>query len=89
MAKQVTFDQAERKKEQAAALMERIGESDRADDFDDMSVDEYAEHRGLQLIANPNRRKTRQRRMATGTKLRQAVCESKGCVHRLDQLSRK
>jgi hypothetical protein len=52
MAKTVTREQAERKKSQAAAFMERIGEDDRADEFDDMSVDEYAEHRGLQ-IANP------------------------------------
>jgi hypothetical protein len=55
MAKSVTREQAERKKSQAAAFMERIGESDRADEFDDMCVDEYAEHRGLQ-IANPTRK---------------------------------
>ena len=54
MAKSVTREQAERKKTQAAAFMERIGEDDRASDFDDMSVDEYAERRGLQ-IANPKR----------------------------------
>ena len=46
MAKQVTREQAERKKQQAVTLMERIGDTDRADEFDDMSVDEYAEHRG-------------------------------------------
>jgi len=63
MAKTVTREQAERKKTQAAAFMERIGESDRADEFDDMSVDDYAEHRGLQ-IANPNR-KVRKTTMAT------------------------
>jgi len=50
-----TREQAERKKSQAAAFMERIGDSDRADEFDDMSVDEYAEQRGLQ-IANPTRK---------------------------------
>jgi hypothetical protein len=33
MAKQVTVEQAERKKQQAAAFMERIGEPDRADEF--------------------------------------------------------
>lgn len=58
----VTREQAERKKIQAAAFMERIGDSDRADDFDEMSVDEYAEHRGLQ-IANPTR-KVRKTNMA-------------------------
>jgi hypothetical protein len=63
MAKQVTREQAERKKAQAATLMERIGEDDRADQFDDMSVEEYAEHRGFQLVANP-RRKARKTTMA-------------------------
>ena len=62
MAKSVTREQAERKKTQAAAFMERIGEDDRASDFDDMSVDEYAERRGLQ-IANP-KRKARKTTMA-------------------------
>jgi hypothetical protein len=42
MARQVTREQAERKKAQAATLMDRIGDSDRAEEFDDMSVDEYA-----------------------------------------------
>ena len=60
--KPVTREQAERKKTQAAAFMERIGESDRADGFDDTSVDDYAEHRGLQ-IANPTR-KARKTKMA-------------------------
>jgi hypothetical protein len=55
MAKQVTGAGGERKKEQAAAFTERIGEPDRASDFDDMSVDEYVERRGLQ-ITNPRRR---------------------------------
>jgi hypothetical protein len=65
MAKQVTREQAERKKAQAAAFMERIGESDRADEFDDMSVDEYAEHRGLQ-IANPQRKARKTNMAAAG-----------------------
>ena len=52
MAKQVTHDQAERKKAQAAAFMERIGQPDRAEEFAGMSVEEYAEHKGLR-IANP------------------------------------
>jgi hypothetical protein len=53
MAKEVTQEQAERKKAQAAEFMSRIGQPDRAEEFDKMSVDEYAEHKGLRL-ANPN-----------------------------------
>jgi hypothetical protein len=61
----VTREQAERKKTQAAAFMERIGESDRADEFDDMSVDDYAEHRGRQ-IANPTRKARKTNMAAAG-----------------------
>ena len=71
MAKQVTHEQAERKKQQAAAFLERIGESDRADEFDDMSVDGYAEHRGLQ-IANP-RGKVRKTAMATKSEIQEQL----------------
>jgi hypothetical protein len=63
--KPVTREQAERKKTQAAAFMERIGESDRADGFDDTSVDDYAEHRGLQ-IANPTRKARKTKMAASG-----------------------
>jgi hypothetical protein len=39
MAKALTGEQAEGKKSQAARFMERIGQSDRAGEFDQMSVD--------------------------------------------------
>jgi hypothetical protein len=82
VAKQVTREQAERKKHQAAAFMERIGEPDRADEFDDMSVEEYAEHRGFDLVANP-RRKARKKTMAAGTKaeLSDAIDEAVGVLN--------
>jgi hypothetical protein len=56
MAKQrtVTREQAETKKEQGASLMEHIGDPERADEYRDMSVEEYAEGRGLSLT-NPQR----------------------------------
>jgi len=64
VAKEITREQAERKKQQAAEFMERIGESDRADEFDSMSVDEYAEHRGFRLT-NPSKSR-RRKTMANG-----------------------
>ncbi len=64
MAKEVTREQAERKRDQAAAFLERIGQSDRAQDFADMSVDEYADQKGLR-ISNPRRRRERAQ-MANG-----------------------
>ena len=51
--------------------MERIGDSDRADEFDGLSVDEYAEHRGLK-IANP-RGTGRKANMATKSELQEQV----------------
>jgi hypothetical protein len=39
VAKEVTREQAERKKTQAAEFMDRMGDPDRADEFDDMSVE--------------------------------------------------
>ena len=42
--------------------MDRIGDPDRADEFDDRSFEEYADHRGFRLT-NPQRRTI----MATST----------------------
>ena len=72
MAKSVTREQAERKRQQAVTLMERIGDTDRADEFGDMSVEEYAEHRGLDLVNNPNR-KERNQSMATKAELQEQL----------------
>ncbi|HXP87709.1 MAG TPA: hypothetical protein VN841_23455 [Bryobacteraceae bacterium] len=58
MAKEITREQAERKKAQAVAFLERIGEPDRAEEFEDMDVEEYAEHKGVRL-ANPRTFKRR------------------------------
>jgi hypothetical protein len=48
---------------QAAAFIARTGERDRGAEFDDMTVHEYAEHRGFELVGNPSR-KTRKQNMA-------------------------
>jgi hypothetical protein len=58
MPREVTREKAERKKAQAEAFLERIGEPDRAQEFSDMSVDAYATHKGLRL-SNPAMRKRR------------------------------
>ena len=56
MAKEVTREQAATKKAQAASLMERTGQPDRAEEFRSMSLEQYAEHRGLRLT-NPRARR--------------------------------
>lgn len=54
--KQLTLDQADRKRIQAADFLDRIGQPDRAEDFRRMTAQEYAEHRGVAL-ANPTTRR--------------------------------
>ena len=56
MAKEVTREQAATKKQQAAELMERTGQPDRSQEFRSMSVEQYAEHRGLRLTNLRSRR---------------------------------
>jgi hypothetical protein len=52
-------------KAKAADFMERIGDDDRASEFDAMTVDEYAANKGLTL-SNPSRdRKRRKVKMAS------------------------
>ena len=60
MTKQFTREQAARKKAQAAAFMERIGQPERAEEFETMSVDEYAEQKGIR-VSNPTTRRERNR----------------------------
>lgn len=47
VGKALTREQAARKKDQAAAFMNRIGQPDRAAEFESMSVSEYADGKGL------------------------------------------
>ena len=54
MAKEITRSQADRKRAQAVTFMERIGLADRAEEFDQMSTDEYAEHKGFTLNPTSN-----------------------------------
>jgi hypothetical protein len=60
----VTREQAEAMKAKAGDFLERIGDADRAEEFDAMSIDDYADHKGLTL-SNPSRTsKRRQSAMA-------------------------
>lgn len=54
---QFTRQEAERKRQQAVAFMERLGQETEADRFAEMDVAEYAESRGAELVENPNHRR--------------------------------
>jgi hypothetical protein len=49
--KQYTADQVQAKKDKAVQfLRDVVGDDDKADEFDDMDVDEYAEHKKIQIV---------------------------------------
>ena len=64
-SKTVTREQAEAKRQKAVDFLNRIGNSDAADEFSAMSTAEYAEHKGLTL-ANPKNKGRRKCSMANG-----------------------
>jgi hypothetical protein len=52
--KVLTRSEAESKRLKAIEFLRRIGKDDDADRFEDMSTDEYAEHKVAQLLENPH-----------------------------------
>jgi hypothetical protein len=67
VAKFITIGDAETKRHKAVDFLRRIGQDDNADKFDDMTPEEYAEHKGLELIENPQlNRQDRRKHMARG-----------------------
>src|SRR5215469_8261127 len=65
MAKEVTRERAETMRKKAVAILQRFGQSDHAQEFEDMNTEEYAEREGLHL-ANPRIRRTTVSQPATG-----------------------
>ena len=53
----LTPSEAETKRLKAVEFLRRIGQDDDADRFEAMTPEEYAEHKGAQLLQNPTRRK--------------------------------
>jgi hypothetical protein len=61
--KQYTADQVQAKKDKAVQfLRDVVGDDDRADEFDDMDLDEYAKRKHIQIVNSG-----RNRRMANAT----------------------
>ena len=71
--KVITPREAESKRLKAIEFLRRIGNDDDADRFEDMSPEEYAEHKGAQLLENPHRQRRAKKTMAKRkTELEQA-----------------
>ncbi len=63
----MTEGEAETKRQQAIEFLRRIGNDDDADRFEAMDAAEYAEHKGAELLENPNLNRTdRRNNMARG-----------------------
>lgn len=58
----MTPSEAETKRQKAVAFLRRIGQYDDADRFEAMGADEYAEHKGAELLGNPTRRQATMKR---------------------------
>ncbi len=55
----MTPSEAETKRRKAVEFLRRIGKEDDADRFESMDAREYAEHKGAELIENPESRRRR------------------------------
>ena len=66
--KYLSRSEAETKRQKAIDFLRRIGKDDDASRFQAMSPEEYASHKGAQLLANPLRRRTEMARDMGPTK---------------------
>ena len=57
MAKTLTTSEAETKRLKAVEFLRRIGQDANADDFEAMSTEAYAEHKGVELIDNRGKKR--------------------------------
>jgi transcription initiation factor TFIIIB Brf1 subunit/transcription initiation factor TFIIB len=55
-SKTVTFEEAEAKRQKAVDFLNRIGDADAANDFANMSTQDYINHKGLRIVNNNRRR---------------------------------
>jgi hypothetical protein len=84
--KYLTRSEAESKRQKAVDFLYRIGNDDLADEFEDMSPEEYAEHKGAELLENPYRRTTRMaRRRKTAAELEAEVADLQEQVGDLEE----
>jgi predicted RNase H-like nuclease (RuvC/YqgF family) len=83
--KYLTRSEAEIKRQKAVDFLHRIGNDDLADDFEDMSPEEYAEHKGAELLENPHRRVTMAKRRKTVVELEAEVADLQEQVGDLEE----
>ena len=86
--KYLSPSEAETKRQQAIDFLHRIGKPDEAEQFEAMSPQEYAEHKGAELLENPNSKYRRRNHMAQVTKskneLQTELDEAKDYIEELE-----
>lgn len=81
----LTRSEAETKRQKAVDFLHRIGNDDLADEFEDMSPEEYAERKGAQLLENPKRSKSMARRRKTVDELEAELSDLQEQVSDLEE----
>ena len=83
----MTEAQAEAKRQKAVEFLERIGDDEGAQEFADMTARDYAEHKGVELLENPRRRKATMSRGKSKAELEAELDEAADYIEQLeDQL---
>ena len=80
----MTPGEAETKRQKAVEFLRRIGNDDLADEFYGMSPQDYAEHKGAQLMENPNRRKGTMARIKSKVELESELDEANEYIEQLE-----
>jgi hypothetical protein len=82
--KMMTFREAETKWQRAVEFLRRIGNHDAADQFAAMDARQYAEDKGADLIANPQRRDEPMPRSKSKAELQAELDESRDYIEDLE-----
>jgi len=87
VVKFLTRSDAETKRQKAIEFLHSIGKDDEAESFEEMTPEQYAEHKGAELLENPNRRKVM--KMARGKTKQQLEGELDDANDYIEQLEGK
>lgn len=80
----MTPSEAETKRLKAIEFLRNIGNDDDADRFEDMSAADYAEHKGAQLMENPERKVTTMARGKSKADLQADLSDANDYINQLE-----
>jgi hypothetical protein len=80
----LTRSEAESKRQKAVEFLQRIGKDDEAEVFETMTPEDYAEHKGAELLENPNSRRKKMARGKTREQLETELDEANDYIEQLE-----